>query len=146
MYRALKTQSDAGAEALLRDRTVKHAGPRRANLAVLDGDLFLAEDGPTVDGGAPASGVVTRFAQAGNGAVTVLATKQPPMRGISVDERHVYWTNYKAGTIKRCAIAGCNDTPTVVASSLDGPCGPVLSKQAVYWTEYFGGRIKGVAK
>ncbi|HEY8039145.1 MAG TPA: hypothetical protein VIF15_05095, partial [Polyangiaceae bacterium] len=44
-----------------------------------------------------------------------LADGQAGPDGIAVDATSVYWTNHLGGQVMKCAIAGCNDSPTVLA-------------------------------
>ncbi len=60
------------------------------------------------------------------------------------DGESIYWihgssyvlaTNSYAsdGSVKTCSIAGCNDSPTVLASGLTGPQGLTIDDSALYW-------------
>ena len=140
VYRTPKTAIDAAPEVLLRDRTVKFGGPSMTNLALRDGQLYFPEDGPDA-----LTGTLLRFTLGSTQPPTVLVGKLPPVRGVAVDDRHVYFVSYQAGTISRCDLAGCA-APTTLATSQDTPTGPLITRDAVYWTEYSAGNIKGIAK
>jgi hypothetical protein len=38
-----------------------------------------------------------------------------------------------AGRVAKCAVGGCNDNPTVIASNQDGPTGIAVDAMHVYW-------------
>lgn len=142
VYRTSKTSADAGPEILARDRTLKFSGPARTSLALRGMDLYFPEDGPDV---VPPQASIVRLTLGAGAAPTPIATKLPLVRGLGVDDTHVYFVSYQAGVIGRCERAGCA-TPTILATGQDTPTGPLVTDDAVYWTEYFAGTIKGVAK
>jgi len=145
IYRASKTLVDGGPEVLLANRTIR-PGASSGNIAVRKGTMFVAEDGPKVDGGATSTGTVFKMSLGAGLAQFPLATAQPPMAGIAVDDTHVYWVDSSVGAIKRCEIAGCSMTPTTLVTAQNGPSRPVITETAVYWTEFLGGTIRGLAK
>jgi hypothetical protein len=65
---------------------------------------------------------------------------------VAVDDANVYWTNYGAGTVVRCAVAGCNGTPTPLAQMQGGAFAIALDAAHVYWGNQTGGQIMGLAK
>lgn len=145
VYRAPKTLVDGGPENLLANRTIQPS-VSGSNLAVRNGTLFVAEEGPRTDGGLTSTGSVFKMSLGAGLAKFPLATAQPPMGGIAVDDTHVYWIDSLVGAIKRCEVAGCNLAPATVVTGQNGPTRPVITETAVYWTEYLGGTIRGVAK
>jgi hypothetical protein len=141
LYRAPKTQVDAGPELLLANR------PYPTSLAVRNGTLYVVETGgASADGGPPKNGRVYKVALAAGLAQFTLASNQISPKGIAVDDTDAYWTSQSSGAILRCAIAGCNEAPSVVVTGQNQPASPVVTTDALYWTEYLGGTVKGLAK
>jgi hypothetical protein len=145
IYRAPKAAVDGGAEVLLSNRTIQ-PGPSRRNLAVKGGTLFVAEDGPKIDGGTTSTGTVFKMSLGPGLLQFPLAAAQAPMGGIAVDDTHVYWVDTAVGAIKRCEITGCNMTPATLVTAQNAPTVPVITANAIYWTEYLGGNVRGLAK
>jgi hypothetical protein len=51
-----------------------------------------------------------------------------------VDDANVYWTNFDSGQVLRCAIDGCNNTPTVMADvGSNQPCRMTMDDTHIYW-------------
>lgn len=65
-----------------------------------------------------------------------LATGRAVPNGIAVDSSNVYW---REGNVYRCAIGGCNDAPTLVATAsfnqFSWDTAIALDDQRVYWTQ-----------
>ena len=139
LYRAPKTQTDGGAEVLLDEL------PFPGAFIVRDQTLYLTQGGPRNDGGA-AAGLVRAVALGEGLQPFTIATKQFSPGGIAVDATHAYWFALGDGSLRRCELAGCNDSPTSIAEGLNRPFGPALTRDAIYWTEYLSGTVKGVAK
>ena len=71
--------------------------------------------------------------------VGVGAATEPNAQGLFVDKANVYWTNTgPGGQIKRCSVAGCGGTPTLLAANLASPNAVLASGTGVYWTNYSG--------
>jgi len=74
----------------------------------------------------------------GGGDPITIASGQAAPTGIVVDGTSVYWAN-NGGTITKCAIGGCGENATTLASP--SAAGPALSSAiavdatSVYWTE-----------
>jgi hypothetical protein len=60
-------------------------------------------------------------------------TTSPFVPRIAVDGTNVYWTTW-AGTVLKCAVNGCNDQPTVLASGQSSPTAIAVDATSVYWT------------
>ena len=75
----------------------------------------------------------------------VLATGVDRPVSIATDGTDVYWAELVTsdlnssgpgpGMIRRCSVAGCNDTPTMIAAGLAEPISVAVDDQYVYWTE-----------
>jgi hypothetical protein len=125
----------------------------------------IAVDGESVyfvDSYGSGLGRILKCAKNGcNNSPTTLASDLNGAVGIAVDAANVYWTetgnNVVAGQtvtgvgrVAKCAIGGCNDSPTVVAAHQDGPTGIAVDAKHVYWATYGGngtdGKISVAAK
>lgn len=89
-------------------------------------------------------GRILKCAKSGcNNDPTTLAWGLNGAVGIAVDADNVYWTETGnnmagqmvtgAGRVAKCAIGGCNNSPTVIAASQDGPAGIAVDALHVYW-------------
>jgi hypothetical protein len=52
---------------------------------------------------------------------------------IATDGTSVYWS--ETGLIRKCAVAGCNDSPTTIATTVTDAAGLAVDDHAVYWAE-----------
>ena len=99
------------------------------------------------DGNPLGFGMVLACAKTGCGsAPTVLASGLDAPIAIATDGVNVYWTetgpDYVAGApvtgvglVRKCAVGGCGNAPTTVATSLTSPGAIALDDANVYWTE-----------
>jgi hypothetical protein len=95
----------------------------------------------------PTPASVVRQSNKDGSNVIVLATNQEDPWELVVDGTSVYWTNYVAsGTVVKCAIGGCNGTPTVLASGQGGPLGIAIDETSLYWATELGTVMKMTPK
>jgi hypothetical protein len=72
-------------------------------------------------------------------------------RGITVDDKFVYWVNgrsdmFDPGRIAKCAISGCASAGTLLISDLDEPLDIVLDDTQMFWIEKTGARVARALK
>ena len=107
----------------------------------LDADNVYFTDGN------PQLGMILACAKSGCGATpTVLANKLDAPVAIATDGVNVYWTEEGpdfvagasvtgAGRVRKCAVGGCGNAPTSIATGLTSPGAIALDDANVYWTE-----------
>jgi hypothetical protein len=100
-------------------------------------------------------GRILKCAKSGcNNSPTTLASGLSGATGVAVDANNVYWTEAGdsvvagqmlagAGRVAKCAVSGCNDSPTVIAANQDGPTGIAVDATHVYWATYGGNATDG---
>jgi hypothetical protein len=85
----------------------------------------------------------------GAGGPMVYAQLQAAPRGIAVDAQNVYWGTAAGqvgtGAIWSCAIGGCNNQPTKVATA-DTPFGVAVDLTSVYWVEFYDATVNRAPK
>jgi len=106
--------------------------------------------------GNPEIGMVLACAKSGCGtAPTVLASGLDAPIAVATDGINVYWTEARpyftarapvtgTGLVRKCAVGGCGNAPTNVATGLNWPGAIALDDANVYWTE--GGTAAGAGK
>lgn len=71
----------------------------------------------------------------------ILATNQLGVIEMALDSSNIYWTRGwglpQAGSVWACALGGCNDAPTALATGRYAPGTVVSDGQSVYWTENY---------
>lgn len=60
---------------------------------------------------------------------------------IGVDSTSVYWANYLTGDVWKCAIGGCSNSPTRLASGQSNPNGLTVDSNGVYWCNNNAGTV-----
>ena len=108
------------------------------------------------DGNPAQLGMILACAKSGCGATpTVLASGLDAPIAIATDGINVYWTEKGpdfvagapvtgAGLVRKCAVSGCGNAPTNIATGLTAPGALALDDANVYWTE--GGTAAGGGK
>ena len=78
-----------------------------------------------------------------SGPVVALATGLSSAYGIATGNGLVYWTHnlQPAGSVLQCLTGGCNNFPTILASSQNGAGGIAVDASHAYWTNIFGGQV-----
>jgi hypothetical protein len=66
--------------------------------------------------------------------------------GLAADGDFVYWANYEEGRVMKCAIGGCGNTPTELASGQATPSAVAVDATNVYWLNYASGEIWTASK
>ncbi len=64
--------------------------------------------------------------------------------GIASDGTDVFWV--APSSVNECAVAGCNDSPTVLVAGQSGGLGLGLDAANVYWTSQYDGTVKQCAR
>ena len=101
---------------------------------VLHGDYVLYSCAGTRSFGAYNNdGAIFRLPRAGGTPVRLAKNQRHPI-AITADETYVYWLNDYQGSIMRCAIAGCSETPEIVYADQNVPRSIVVDSEWIYWT------------
>lgn len=96
--------------------------------------IGIAVDSTSVYWADYGAGLVMAANQNGS-SMRTLATGQVLVRDLVVDATNVYWVNYQPVVVAQCAIAGCNDTPTVLYTQATGNTGSIaVDATDVYFT------------
>lgn len=83
----------------------------------------------------------------GDALIVLAKGTWPPVGRLVLHDGDLYWGGrsviYKcAGRIGKCAVAGCNESATLVQDYVSGPSGIAVDDANVYWTE-LGARAEG---
>lgn len=82
------------------------------------------------------------LAGCGNGGPKVLVSQAGQVRQLVADATTLYWIDEAGlGSIMSCAKSGCNDNPTILASSQGGPWAIAVDGANVYWSNSTAGAI-----
>jgi hypothetical protein len=93
-------------------------------------DRFDASDGSADSGTADSSGACSLVPC----APVALATSEADPWGIAVDGANVYWTNQRAGTVKKVPLSS-GPSVTIAAAEVQ-PSGIAVDATHVYWVNY----------
>jgi hypothetical protein len=111
-------------------------------IAVDATNVYWVNDSPT--------GSVVTCPKAGcgtnNSLLVTLASGQDSARTMTIDATATYWVTQGAGTVMKCAKAGCPGGPIVLASGLMNPQGVAVDEAWVYFTESDADAVKKVPK
>lgn len=110
-----------------------------AAIAGIDAPMDRADGGTAPDDGGAVRDVADRDAEGGKPVVPI-AVNEPGAWAIALDGTNVYWTINMStgGSVKKCAIAGCNNNPTILASGQSGPNAIAVNGDDVFWTNSTG--------
>lgn len=101
------------------------SGMNQGGTLAVDGTNVYVEDQGTT------TGVVYQCPKSG---CTTLITLGPGYAtGIATDSQNVYWNDFSAGTVVRCAIGGCQNMPTVIAPNQPHSEGVSFDGTNLYW-------------
>ena len=103
------------------------------------GKGFIIVDANNVYTADYGNGSVYSCPKAGCVTPTKLATDFT-IRGLTTDGVNLYWgeNNGSTGGIMKCAVGGCNQNPTMIATVQDVPTSIALDGTSVYWTTMSG--------
>jgi hypothetical protein len=79
-------------------------------------------------------GTISRVPRDGSAPAATLVKNQPHPICVATDETFVYWTDDHAGTISRCALAGCGGLREVLYDMQNVPHALVVDDKFLYWT------------
>lgn len=105
------------------------------NALVLHGnDVVFSAAGTRSFGAYNNDGAIYRVPRDGSAPAKRLAKNQRHPISVATDDTYVYWTNDFGGTIVRCALSGCNETPEVLYDNQNVPRSIVVDDQFLYWS------------
>jgi len=118
-------------------------------IALDDGNVYVVDANPA------GQGRVLGCAKSGcgnNPAELAIGLNAP--RALVTDGVNVYWIERGAdfangqsvsgaGFVRRCAVGGCNNSPTTIASGLTAPTAIAVDGSNVYWAEWGTGSAEG---
>jgi hypothetical protein len=115
-------------------------GPR--GIATDQTNVYWAELGsPDGDASGPGSIVTCGLAGCAGGTATVYAPSEDGAFDLVVDPSAVYWTDTFSGLVRKCAIGGCGDEPTTLATDSPPLSGVAIDPTSIYWAEVASGNI-----
>lgn len=118
-------------------------------IALDDANVYVVDANPA------GQGRVVGCAKAGCGSNPAeLAIGLNAPRALVTDGVNVYWIERGAnsvdgqsvsgaGSVRRCAVGGCNNPPTTIASGLTAPTAIAVDGSNVYWAEWGTGAAEG---
>jgi hypothetical protein len=133
----------------------KQLNPSDTQVAALGQVALDADNVYFVDRNPSPQGMILKCPKLGcDGASTVLASGLGSPAGIATDGLYVYWTEAgdyfvdghavaNAGNVRKCAVDGCNNTPTTIAAGVSSPSGIAVDESFVYWADNPAGDRSG---
>jgi hypothetical protein len=110
------------------------SGLNAPNGLVLQGDdVVFSANGTRSFGAYNNDGEIWRVPRDGSAPATRLAKDQRHPMAITADATYAYWVNDYAGTVVRCALAGCNFTPEVLYDNQNVPQSIAVDGMSLYW-------------
>jgi hypothetical protein len=118
-------------------------------IALDESNVYIADENPL------GLGKIVACAKSGCGvSPTELAAGLDAPRALACDGVNVYWVERGndfvngqlmsgVGSVRRCAISGCNNLPTTIVSGLTFPTAIALDQRNVYWADWGGGPTTG---
>jgi hypothetical protein len=118
-------------------------------IALDESNVYIADTNPL------GTGQIVACAKSGCGlSATALATGLNAPTALATDGVNVYWIERGVdvangqsvsgvGSVRRCAISGCDNLPTTIVSGLTYPTAIALDQRNVYWAEWGSGPTTG---
>lgn len=127
VFSIAKTAVDAGVRAW---SNFEHPFPNPNAVTTYANIIYFAASGGAVADASDVPGNITALQDGFNPEVKV---EDPAPTSIATDGTDLFWVSYDTGTIRRCAIAGCANKPTDLATNQPGAASLVATGGTIYW-------------